>query len=285
MLVIELQGIIKKSRFNFKNIEITSTVLKKYFNSSSFLAVNPQFSTQQYNTQLKKSWNKLNDKLRSLYEIKRLVAYDKKENFEYFIFKDSLDGLIGNESKTLNILIITPNKDVGNTITAVQKIIKAKLRKELSFTFLTPSKCKIYAYDHLKKDIHGDNYVIETDIEKNAFMTKPEFTKFSITALLLIVSSFFLLIQWNEIAQQGPKVPDRNASLLLNLPLITNLVAGTGLVILIDFIYFIIKLFTDKNTINIQNIQGVIESFDQSMRMQQAAEAVEEMETELDVEE
>ncbi len=285
MLVIELQGIVNNPRVNFKKREITSTVLEKYFNNSSFLAVNPQFTTQQYNTQLKKSWNKLNEKLRSLYEIKCLVAFDKKENFEYFIFKDSLDGLIGNESKTLNILIITPNKDVSRTLTAAQKIIKAKLRKELSFTFLTSSKCKIYAYDHLKKDIHGDNYVIETDIEKNAFMTKPEFIKFSITAFLLIVSTFFLIMQWNEISQLGSKVHDRNAALLLNIPMITNLVAGAGLVIIIDFIYFIIKSFTDKNTINIQNIQGVIESFDQSMRMQKATQAVEEMETELDVEE
>ncbi|MDF2607397.1 MAG: hypothetical protein K0S34_1593 [Bacillales bacterium] len=285
MLVIELKGIIEHRWTNLDKKCINGTVKDVYRKNSSYYISNPAECTEEkYNNKLKKAWSGLNSKLRMLYETKFLIAYDRKENFEYYIFRDQLDEITGNESKTLNIVIVTPNKEISATINAVQKIIRHKLYWKLKFTFLTPSKCNIYAYNHMENDIYGDKYLISTDIEKNSFMTRAERIKFFLTAIMLILSSYYLINEWKNLSNQSDKAEQNSVILLLNLPLATNIVASSILVILIDIIYLCIRSKLEKDTINIQNIQGVIESFDNSINYQQMSNFSDGLDEEIEIE-
>lgn len=281
MLVIELKALISSSKFSFGKKELTTMMKEIYISECSQGLLDNEFTEQKYNNLLKKCWNNLNEKMRSLYDFKQLVAYDKKQDFEYFIYKDIQDGLVGNESKTLSIIILTQGKQIEHTISSVYEVVKKKVKKAIKFQLLIPSKCKIYAYDYLTKDIHGDNYVIETDLEKKSFISKSESIKFIITLFLFLVSSSYLFSKWEDISV-GASTNNNGVEYLFNLPLIVNLIAGTALVLLIDLIYFLIRRTSDKNMISIRNIQGVIDSFDNSLMLGQQ-QAVEDMQEEIEV--
>lgn len=273
MLVIELKASIRKSKLPWiKEEEVVAMMKEIYIETCSHSISDPDFNETKYNNHLRKCWNNLNQKMRSLYDSKQIIAYDKKQEFEYFIFKDSHNGLIGNESKTLSVIILTQSRQIEDSISSVLGIIKDKVKKKISFKFLTSSKCKIYAYDYLTRDIHGDNYVVETDLEKNSFMSKSEFVKYAITLLLFLMSTTYLFSKWDKITSNSNGV-----GFLFNLPLTVNLIAGTGLVLLIDLIYLFVRMLSNRNIIVVKNIQGVIESFDNSvMRGQQVVEDMQE---------
>lgn len=235
MHVIEFKGNFQLKRS--KN-SIIDTLNDSYFKKSMYKAEKPKSKISTYQKKVKEGWTSLNPKIREIICERNLLIFDKINGCRYFIFKDQFDSMIANADITLNVLIISDDDSMEESIQRVCNRIKDIIKNQLKFDISLTTKCKAYIYDEISNDIHSKDFITEIHINKRNIIKE---TKYNISKVIIFFILFicFLLYYNNSVS----KFFDHYIKLKGDIRISTDISIAVNIVTSLA-ITFIIELFS-----------------------------------------
>ena len=187
MKIAEIKGIFNSK---FSTTAIISSVLARYMKLSIMKAEDMAISEPLYKKKVKKQWNESYPKLIKLYNKKTPIAYDRTDNYTYFIFHDINDITAVNNDISLNIIVIYESGTVDKTIKDLYKRINKIIGINLKFTISQNVPCKLYNCRKDEVDIYDKNYFIHFSFNNsiNKELLYPQVCKTIIFFCLTILS-------------------------------------------------------------------------------------------------
>lgn len=154
----------------------------------------------KYSDYIRKSWNDIQgENLKALYAIDEILACDEVRNVEYFILDRGRTE--DTNQKTFEILMLSKNSDISDSMNKVLKDIKSKLIDlKVSIKLILENLALLYPYNQNSDDILSHEIALKARINSKIRLNKREIF---IDLLIIIFIPILFLLRSNELGNVG----------------------------------------------------------------------------------